>query len=385
MDLILWRWSVGVQWASLAMIAVFFLVLERSLRLPELRAWAAAWACNLLALGITVVYWNFGPQGWAFRPIAAAYMVSKFAFALFLIAGAQKLSRPGATLPAPYPVKLMAPIAVVGLLGLLIPTLPVLGQVSNPLLGVVFALGGLLLARQKTTVRWLAAGLVLRAVLFFLVTAAFFVTNDAANSQAVRDLARSFEATHSFLDIGAEWLLALGCVLGLSDRVSNELRQTNRDLLAAQEDLRRLVDRDALTGLTNRRGLPEIFRRVQPEGALLLFFDLDDFKVLNDRHGHQVGDECLKRFALGLRECFRPGDGLVRYAGDEFLVVAQGLDSNAAHERVERLRGRLRLSDETPEVRFSVGLSPLPAGGHPDRALEAADRSMYEAKAARTA
>src|SRR6185503_2890398 len=157
----------------------------------------------------------------------------------------------------------------------------------------------------------------------------------------------------------------------------------NAELLAAQEGLRRLVDRDPLTALANRRSLPEVFRAVQPKGATLLFFDLDGFKHINDRHGHQVGDECLKRFAAGLLESFRPGDAVIRYAGDEFLVVANGLDKAAIEERVARLRERLSFG-AGPQVRFSLGLAELATGGQPEAALEAADHAMYQAKSART-
>jgi diguanylate cyclase (GGDEF)-like protein len=162
---------------------------------------------------------------------------------------------------------------------------------------------------------------------------------------------------------------------------SAELRQYSRDLLDAQEGLRKPVDGDPLTGLANRRSLDEILRMVRPEGATLLFFDLDDFKQVNDWHGHQAGDDCLRTFATALAECFRETDVLVRYAGDEFLVVARGLDESSAEERIQLVRQRLRSSrGDGPVVTFSVGLSTLAAGGDPDAALKAADESMYRAK-----
>ena len=135
-----------------------------------------------------------------------------------------------------------------------------------------------------------------------------------------------FLSTSSSFDTAAEWLLVLGCVLAVSDRGRRELQDALRDLVAAQEDLRRLADRDPLTALVNRRSLPEIFRAVQPHGALMLFFDLDGFKKINDVHGHAAGDACLKVFAAALRDSFRPDDHVIRYGGDEFLVVANGLD-----------------------------------------------------------
>jgi diguanylate cyclase (GGDEF)-like protein len=141
------------------------------------------------------------------------------------------------------------------------------------------------------------------------------------------------------------------------------------------------VDNDPLTGLDNRRALQAILRAVQPKGATLLFFDLDDFKGINDLHGHHMGDECLKQFATALRECFRPDDHVVRYAGDEFLVIASGLDRAAVEERVGQVRWRLRkAAGQIPYFTFSVGVGDLAPGGKPEAALKDADEAMYRHK-----
>ena len=386
MELLLWRWSVGVQFTSLAMIAVFFFVLERSLRLRELQPWVVAWGANLAALGITFLYWNWLPTGSAFRVIAAGYMGTKTVFAVLLILGAQRLRR--FALGGSVEMCLVAGVLLYTLCGLLIPTLDVLGVVSNLTLTVLFLAGGVLLLRPPKDVgmRWLAAAMLLRAAVDLAASVGFFLAAASAG-EATSPLiawARSLVSVHSFVDTLAEWLLALAGVLALSDRVSGELRQYNTDLLAAQEDLRRVADRDPLTALMNRRALPEVMRRVQPGGALVLFFDLDRLKAVNHRDGRQMGDQCLRRFANGLRECFRPDDALVRYAGDEFVVVAQGLDPGAAEERIARLRARLRGEEsEGPDLAFSVGTAVLEPGGIPEAALRAADNAMYARKAAR--
>ena len=375
-----------MQFTSLAMIAVFFFVLERSLRLAELRSWVMAWGANLAALGLTFVYWNWPATGTAFRATAAGYLGTKTVFAGLFILGALRLRR--FPLGRGVEERFAAGVLLYTLCGFLIPTLEVLGVVSNLTLTVLFLAGGLLLLRRPRSVgmSWLAAAMLLRAAVDLAAGVGFFLTAASAGGVAspLVAWARSFVSVHSFVDTLAEWLLALAGVLALSDRVSGELRQYNTDLLAAQEDLRRVADRDPLTALMNRRALPEVMRRVQPGGALVFFFDLDGFKAVNDRHGHPMGDECLRRFANGLRECFRPGDALVRYAGDEFVVVAQGLDAAAAEERIARLRARLGGEGSVgPDLAFSVGTAVLEPGGLPEAALQAADKAMYEVKAAR--
>jgi diguanylate cyclase (GGDEF)-like protein len=191
----------------------------------------------------------------------------------------------------------------------------------------------------------------------------------------------TFLAFHSSFDTGAEWLMALGCVFATLDRTHRRLQQSNTELLAAQENLRRLVDRDPLTALSNRRALPEVFRSVQPHGATLIFVDLDGFKQINDEYGHQAGDDCLRRFAAALVDSFRPQDAVVRYAGDEFLVVASGLTRRAVQERIDRLCDRLRAPRRGEiALAFSFGTSELEPGGDPDGALHEADAAMYRTR-----
>jgi diguanylate cyclase (GGDEF)-like protein len=237
--------------------------------------------------------------------------------------------------------------------------------------------------RPEAGFTWLRVGFAARGVLALLEFVGYAL-NAAPAWQLPFNLGAqvgTFLAVHSSFDTGAEWLIALGCVFATLDRTQRRLQQSNTELLAVQEDLRRLIDRDPLTALSNRRALPEVFRAVQPMGATLVFFDLDGFKRINDEHGHSAGDDCLKRFAAALLDSFRPQDAVVRYGGDEFLVVASGLTCVSVQERIDRLRSvLLAVPRGERAMAFSYGVSELAAGGQPDAALRAADEAMYRAK-----
>lgn len=385
MDLLLWRWSTALQVTSLVIITAFFAALVRSTPRDELRWWLRAWVANLIALSITLAYWYFDGPSSTQPLVRAGYVAAKTTFVWLFLQGAWALVRPAGTLvPIRYAV---AGIGVFAAIATILPTgINPIGVTQHSVTGVLFIVGVVFLVRSRdTTVTWLASGLALRAVLAFAEAAAYALQLTYGPDDPidwVRSATATFLSASSSLDTAAEWLLALGGVLAISDRAQRELRSYNQQLLDVQENLRRLVDRDPLTALANRRALPEVFRFVQPFGATLLFFDLDDFKQINDLHGHATGDQCLKRFAIALRESFRPDDAVIRFAGDEFLVVARGLSPEACEERVSRLRERLRFHAraEGPQIRFSVGIAELPPGGKPDVALEAADQAMYRAK-----
>jgi diguanylate cyclase (GGDEF)-like protein len=260
-----------------------------------------------------------------------------------------------------------------------------IGVVQSSVTGVLLLAAALLLVvRRVEGAGWLAGGLAVRGVLAVVETAAY-ATRVVPNRWADSELLGLFLASHSSFDTGAEWVIALGCVLTLYRTIQQELTRTNADLLAAQEVLQELVDRDPLTGLENRRALPGVLRESFETGATILFFDLNDFKEINDSYGHQTGDECLKHFARSLEASFRPEDHVIRYAGDEFVVVARGAEPQGLLERMESLRDRLKFDrGALPPIRFAVGHAILPANGEPDAALRAADEAMYRDKARKT-
>ena len=161
-----------------------------------------------------------------------------------------------------------------------------------------------------------------------------------------------------------------------------------------QRELARQARTDPLTGLLNRRAfMSEIDRRLnrlESEGqpGTLLFIDLDRFKLLNDRHGHDAGDAALVQLAALLNRTFRPSDLVARLGGDEFAVWLDGADSMTAAERADRLCKAVPEefahlgSDEGGGLGVSIGIAMRePGSGEQlNQVMVRADQVMYAVK-----
>ena len=384
MDLLLYQLNISGLTVTTVMIALFFLVLRRAIRRAEMRWWLHGWLANVVALVITSLFWYFQPPAQYFGVLFAAYLAAKLVYVWLLGRGAlefcgarPRLIEPRAMIPS------IAAVCVIAVF--VLTTRDRLGLISQFVIAAGFGTAAVAIWRSGgPSTSWLAMAFAQRALLAAVEAWAYGV-NVAIESVFVEPTfsvpASRILAAHYALGIGAEWLLAMGMVIAVSARTQRDLQIANQRMEAAQSDLRRLVDRDPLTGLANRRALPEVLRSVQPEGAVLIFFDLNDFKKINDEHGHQAGDACLRRFAEALTQCFRPSDAIVRYGGDEFLVVAPGVSETGAYERADSVRARVaNIGGGVLPIRFSVGISKLAAGGNPDEAVREADEAMYRAK-----
>ena len=212
---------------------------------------------------------------------------------------------------------------------------------------------------------------------------------------------------------------ALVCPLIVGDEVIGTIAVFHHDRESYTEDHRRVLDqvahqaapvvhnalvfertqeqafKDALTGLANPRALQfqvarEVgrARRTSSQFSLLLL-DLDDFKTINDEHGHLAGDRALQDVAKALQETTRPYDTCIRYGGDEFVVLLSSCGGAEADERRRQLQaavGSISLDAEDGRriaLRVSAGASVFPEDGDTyERLLARADRRMYRNKAA---
>lgn len=195
-------------------------------------------------------------------------------------------------------------------------------------------------------------------------------------------------------------------VYELSQREVAERRQAEADLRAAnaalrermaqiealQEHLREQAVRDPLTGLFNRRYLMETLAREITQSRrsntplAVALVDVDRFKIINDRHGHDVGDRVLTMVSDVLAGLVREGDVVCRYGGEEFVVLFPATGVEVAMERAELWRAALadrqcKLPIVDQAVTISIGVASRPSNGDTgEEIIAAADRAMYEAK-----
>jgi diguanylate cyclase (GGDEF)-like protein len=162
-------------------------------------------------------------------------------------------------------------------------------------------------------------------------------------------------------------------------------------------ELRDAAETDLVTGVYSHRHLQDRLRQETARAARshdplsVVMIDLDDFKLVNDAHGHQAGDRVLRAIAGCLRQSVRAGDVVARYGGDEFVVLMPDTaerEARAVAQRAAAAVAGLRhpMADGTEiRVTCSVGLALHPRDGRSGRALlRAADAQMYERKRART-
>lgn len=180
----------------------------------------------------------------------------------------------------------------------------------------------------------------------------------------------------------------------LNQQLEQRVSERTAQLAAANEQLSRLAMTDALTGLLNRRAFFEIAHREiercrrHHRPLSLMMLDLDHFKTINDRYGHQVGDLVLQQMVTIVKEAVRAGDVFARYGGEEFVILAPDADLDAAVALAQRIREALgarglHVLGQDIDVTASLGVAALADQIEGlDTLLSHADRALYEAKSA---
>ena len=167
-----------------------------------------------------------------------------------------------------------------------------------------------------------------------------------------------------------------------------QLDETTEQRAAHDQKLKEELYKDPLTGAYNRRYYEEVIRKsIGPAGIALM--DVDDFKICNDTYGHHAGDVALEAAANAIRSCIRSSDLLIRYGGDEFLLVLPGIPSDILQTKLEQIRAAVQQATVPGYSHFRLSLS---IGGtmqaitdSMENAVRRADRLMYQAKCRKNA
>lgn len=180
--------------------------------------------------------------------------------------------------------------------------------------------------------------------------------------------------------------------------IARAFLQLAQEISSRESQLVEIAHSDPLTGLANRRRFMDRFealshrRRPGDTAVALLVIDIDHFKEVNDRHGHLVGDECLRQIARVIERSIRATDLVARFGGEEFLVLCTDVDADGAMVVAEKIRKAVEgtmviLPDPSITVRVtvSVGVAAVPIDAPAqtldfDLLMEAADIAVYDAK-----
>ncbi len=182
-------------------------------------------------------------------------------------------------------------------------------------------------------------------------------------------------------------LLLLQSFLGVTALMSLVLSAMVAENRSVDAELLRLAGTDPLTGLANYRkfidALDGEIKRVQrsQRSFSILFFDVDNLKLINDRLGHIAGNQALCRVAVALRASCRSIDTVARFGGDEFAVILPEADIEAAHGVAVRVSQALATDGDDPSISVSAGMAVYPVDGERAESLvSAADTVLYRAK-----
>ena len=174
----------------------------------------------------------------------------------------------------------------------------------------------------------------------------------------------------------------------LTENQKSPMDETTEQRAAQDQKLKEELYKDPLTGAYNRRYYEEVVRKsTGPAGIALI--DVDDFKICNDTYGHYAGDMALETAANAIRSCIRNADLLIRYGGDEFLLVLPGIPSDILQAKLEQISAAVQQATVPGYSHFRLSLSiggTMQAITDPmENAVRRADRLMYQAKGRKNA
>ncbi|MEP7148344.1 MAG: GGDEF domain-containing protein [Acidobacteriota bacterium] len=370
-----------IQLNGVVLITILSLCLRRSLRVIALGYWTMAWlslSFALICLRLAFSYDEFSSFFFTY------YFLGEYLFGFLLVVGCRSLAK-GFEL-RPLSELFFIPFVIASII------LPHAAADFNDVFNIhSFTMAGFYatafyhLGRSKeTTFGWRV--MYVSLAMLTLDFLAYGIIFSARNLVAFRADILSY---NSIIDLVLQTALGFGMVIVLLERVLNDFRDTNEQLLSTQKKLERLVQTDPLTAAFNRHAFYGFMRKQGEDGSTssgcVGFFDIDDLKAINDCFGHAAGDLVIRSVVKSIREIIRAEDLIYRWGGDEFFVVMVSMNAEMAENRIARLESMMErvYIDNLPEpikVGVSWGFTNFSSPADLEQAIKLADTEMYRRK-----
>jgi diguanylate cyclase (GGDEF)-like protein len=377
--------AVTAHLVCVLLLALTFSYLARLFPWAYLRHWSVA--CWALLLGVGAVRASLAWEGIGFWVL---YLSADWVFLFYLLAGCRELATGHPVSLARFLPALPASILLATMIVPFFPTFDRLYAVESMVMSLGFALG-LGALRQVTPIhrtiglRMMQAALVFLSLLFLFYGPLFLIHERRGTFPWL--------SYSPLADLFAELLLGFGMVFVISEEARRELTEALVEVRRARDQIERQARLDPLTEALNRHAFHSILKgegidpAVRRGRGTVIMVDLDHLKAINDREGHPVGDAAIVAAARAIRGLIRAEDFLFRWGGDEFLVLAPGLEGPLAEERFEALGDGVafRANPELPEMKLRLSWGIAEFGGRTSiqEAIAIADASMYERRATR--
>ena len=364
------------------MFGVVFLFLYRQSRVVYFGLWSIAWVLRLLAAFFAFELLSTRHTGWL-----APYATFEFAFVIVLISAARagfasgfKDWRTVLRLIAILPI-FVALVYAIGSVG----GMKAYQTTHALVLAFVYFYNYLALRRYRGLGSRVFRFSLLVLAVAFLEHAAIFLYLYGAGAVPVWV---RYLHNESYYDFVLHCVLAFAAMAMWSESQIERIQELRTELDNARREHRQSQELDRLTGLLNQAALARRVEELGEFGGVVAVCDMDNFKDVNDRFGHLVGDEILRHIGNLLQSSIRTSDEAFRWGGDEFVILFHNQRADVARTRMAAIEQRLK------DFRFrGFGVLPISfswgtaeAYGRPLRdALDEADRSMYALKRIRAA
>ena len=377
--------TLVTQTVAIGLVTVVSYLLSRSIRRTSLRYWTAGWLCLSIALVAQLAATSTSGGGF---PLGALSLLGEYAFAFLFIAGCRNHAA-GFRLGRKDLWTLVPGVAIAAAL-----TEAGRGDFSIILLPHSLFLATLFGAAYRALRPARAGGAstpgvrVMSAALISLtIVALHYVAISIFVMVKHHPLPTAYLQYQPVYDLALRVLLGFGTVMQVMEDVARELEWSNRQLVSARDHMETLARVDPLTETLNRHGLAlflEQHERAPVAGSLALV-DMDELKKINDTHGHAAGDAAIRSVATAIRSLIRADDLLIRWGGDEFLIILFGVTEADARRRLDALAPLISAATlpgviQPVHLTVSWGIAPFTAEASLDAAIETADNAMYAEK-----